>query len=132
MFIELTDLQPFAPDLDAARGNAMIADAEAMAIMAAPCLEMASLTVRQAQAVKAVLRAAVLRWHERGTGAKTTVQQTAGPFSQTEGFDTRTLERQSGLFWPDEIASLQRVCEAVDSDSRVTEAFTITPAYDGG
>jgi hypothetical protein len=54
--------------------------------------------------VRAILRGAVLRWNEAGSGALSA--QTAGPFGQT--IDTRQERR--GMFWPSEIVALQNLC----------------------
>lgn len=108
-FLTLDDLAPFAPSLDDAKAQAMIDDATAVALLTAPCLatedEDNPLTALQLAAVKAVLRGAILRWDEAGSGALSA--QTAGPFSQT--LDTRTQRR--GMFWPSEIEQLQNICK---------------------
>ena len=116
-FITPEDLAPFAT-IEAAKADAMIADAEAKAITAAPCLDDPDtpLSLRQLEAVKATLRRAILRWNEVGTGVVT--QQTAGPFGQSVD-TTRTAPR--GLFWPSEIAELQAICQTA-KDRRV---FTV-------
>lgn len=100
-FLSVEDLAPFAT-IDAARAEAMIEDAEAMALLAAPCI--ATIGFVHGAAVKAILRAAVLRWNDTGSGAAQTVQ--SGPFAQT--LDTRQ-ERRS-MFWPSEIVALQGLC----------------------
>lgn len=106
-FIEPIDLDPFA-DIDPAKAAAMIADAEAQAILAAPCLaDVDDLDANQVAAVRAVLRGAILRWNDAGSGAYQ--QQTAGPFSVM--MDTRQTRRS--LFWPSEIEQLQSICTAV-------------------
>ena len=55
-------------------------------------------------AVRAILRGAVIRWNDSGSGALQA--QTAGPFGQTH--DTRQERR--GMFWPSEIVPLQSFC----------------------
>ena len=100
-FLETIDLAPFATIADD-KAQAMIADAEAMAVLAAPCIT--AVGFAHADAVKAILRGAVLRWNESGTGALQA--QTAGPFGQT--LDTRQERR--GMFWPSEIVQLQNLC----------------------
>ena len=100
-FLYITDLEPFAT-IDPAKAQAMIDDAEAMAVLAAPCITAPGFLY--SGAVRAVLRGAVLRWNEAGTGALQS--QTAGPFGQT--LDTRQERR--GMFWPSEIAQLQSFC----------------------
>jgi hypothetical protein len=100
-FLTVADLVPFA-EIDSAKAEAMIDDAEAMALLAAPCI--AEEGFAYGTAVKAILRGAVLRWNEAGTGALQS--QNAGPFGQT--LDTRQQRR--GMFWPSEITSLQSLC----------------------
>jgi hypothetical protein len=115
-FLEVADLTAFT-DITAVKAQSMIDDASAMAVLAAPCLS-TELTDQQKAAVKAILRRVILRWADAGSGA--VVQQQAGPFGQT-------VDRPSprGLFWPSEIADLQRVCEA----SAGQTAFSVRPAY---
>lgn len=100
-FLDVEDLAPFAT-IDEAKALAMIEDAEAMALLAAPCI--AAEGFAYGTAVKAILRAAVLRWNDSGSGAMQTQQ--AGPFAAT--LDTRQDRR--GMFWPSEIVSLQSLC----------------------
>lgn len=100
-FLTVADLAPFA-SIDSAKAEAMIEDAEAMAVLAAPCITAEDFAY--AGAVKAILRGAVLRWNDSGSGALQA--QTAGPFGQT--LDTRQERR--GMFWPSEIVALQSFC----------------------
>lgn len=100
------DLVTFAPDLDPAKASEMIEDAMALAERIAPCIVTEDFAY--AKAAKAILRGAILRWHEAGTGA--TVQQSAGPFSQS--IDTKQQRR--GMFWPAEIEQLQDLCKGVE------------------
>lgn len=100
-FLNVTDLAPFAT-IEVSKAEAMIEDAEAMALLAAPCI--AAVDFAYTSAVKAILRGAVLRWNDAGSGALQA--QTAGPFGQT--LDTRQERR--GMFWPSEIVSLQSLC----------------------
>lgn len=104
-FIDTSDLAPFAT-IDQAKAEAMIDDAEARATLVAPCIlsgEFQADTGKMA-AVKAILRAALLRWNDSGSGALT--QQTAGPFNQS--IDTR--QGRKAMFWPSEIEDLQGLC----------------------
>lgn len=114
-FIELADLAPFA-EIDSVKAMAMIDDATATAVLAAPCLADDDLTPQQIAAVRAVLRGAILRWNDAGSGAVT--QQSAGPFAQT--LDTRT--QRKSMFWPAEIEQLQNICKGTTDD---TGAFSI-------
>lgn len=108
-FLTADDLAAFA-SIDDEKAEQMIADATALAIRAAPCLgdEDTELTDNQVAAVKALLRAAILRWDTAGTGALQS--ETIGGFSQA--FDTRQTRR--GMFWPSEITDLQGICVTGD------------------
>lgn len=110
-FLDVTDLAPFA-NVDTAKAEAMIDDAEAMALLAAPCISAAGFT--HGAAVKAILRGAVLRWNDAGSGALQS--QTAGPFGQT--LDTRQERR--GMFWPSEIVALQGLCAGAEGGAYTT------------
>lgn len=80
------------------------------------------LTVPQSMALKAILRGAILRWNDAGSGAKSS--QSAGPFSET--IDTTVSRR--GMFWPSEITNLQSIC----SDGLSGKAFSIdTVSFSG-
>lgn len=100
-FLSTDDLTPFA-DIPVDKAAAMIEDAEAMALLAAPCI--GSVGFAYGAAVKAILRGAVIRWNDAGSGALQAQQ--AGPFGQT--LDTRQERR--GMFWPSEITALQSLC----------------------
>lgn len=103
--IEPTDLEPFAT-IETAKAEAMIEDALAVANQVAPCLFEADLDEKKAAAAKAVLRRAILRWNDSGTGAAQSM--TALGFSQT--LDTRQ-QTSRGLFWPSEVTELQDICK---------------------
>jgi hypothetical protein len=96
------DLAPFA-SIAVDKAQAMIDDALAMAALVAPCINDADFAFNDA--AKAIIRGAVLRWNDAGTGVLQ--QQGAGPFQQT--IDTRQTRRQ--LFWPSEIEQLRKLCE---------------------
>lgn len=99
------DLAPFAT-IDAAKAQAMIDDALALAARVAPCITQS--TFEHDAAAKAILRGAVLRWNDAGTGAFQSQQ--IGPFG--ESYDTRQQRR--GMFWPSEIEQLQELCRDGD------------------
>lgn len=113
-FIDPADLEPFAT-IAPAKAAAMVDDAEGMAVLTAPCLPdllvvpdgetPADLARRTAKlsALKGILRAAILRWQEAGTGTVQT--EIAGPFSKTTQYQGRR-----GMFWPSEIEQLQSLC----------------------
>lgn len=117
MAVSLTidDLTPFAPTIDEGRAQAMIEDALALAAIVAPCTLEDTFT--HTAAARAIIRGAILRWNDAGSGAITS--QTVGPFSQT--VDTSQVRR--GMFWPSEIKQLQELCGK--SESR---AFAIDTA----
>lgn len=105
VFLVPADLAPFAT-IDEAKAQAMIDDAEAMAVLAAPCIT--AVGFANGDAVKAILRGAVLRWNDAGSGA--VQSQNVGPFGQT--LDTRQERR--GMFWPSEIVALQSLCAGAE------------------
>lgn len=117
--LTVDDLLPFAPDIDREKAEVMIEDALALAVAAAPCLDDPGF--ENAGAAKAIIRGAILRWNEAGTGAVT--QLSAGSFQQT--IDNRSERKR--MFWPSEITDLQRLC----GDRRVGGAFTIDPTPPG-
>jgi len=100
-FLSVDDLAPFAT-IEATKAEAMIEDAEAMAVLAAPCITADTFT--NTTAVKAILRGAILRWNEAGTGALSTQQ--AGPY----GMSLDTRQERRGMFWPSELTQLQGLC----------------------
>lgn len=119
------DLAPFA-DIDPVKAQEMIDDALAMAVLVAPCLAPDSGTVlseMQSKTVKAILRRAIVRWNEVGTGVVS--QQTSGPFSQTT--DT-TRSGSKSLFWPSEVNDLQAVCRAAGAAPDRGGAYAIDTA----
>ena len=120
MFLTIADLEPFA-EIAAAKAQAMIEDAEAQAVLIAPCLTDPALDAGKVAAVKSILRAAVLRWNEAGTGAVQT--QASGPFSLTTQYQARR-----GMFWPTEISDLQSICKT----SSTGKAFSVDVAPAAG
>lgn len=122
VLITPADLAPFAT-IDSAKAGAMIADVMASAVRVAPCLRDETLTDDLAAAAKAILRGALLRWNDQGSGATTTV--TTGAFSAT----TQAAERR-GLLWPSEVTDLQDVCRqhSPDNGERVARAYAIDTA----
>lgn len=102
------DLTAFAK-VEPAKAQAMCDDAIAMAEVVAPCLAgQDDLDDAKARAAKAILRGAILRWHEAGAGAATT--KTAGIYGQT--VDTR--QPRKAMFFPSEIEQLRKLCRSDD------------------
>lgn len=118
--ITVDDLRPFAPGIDEAKALAMIEDALALAARVAPCI--LTDAFEHDGAAKAILRGAILRWNDTGTGAVT--QQAAGPFSQT--IDTR--QDRKSLFWPSEIKQLQELCGSESSEAFAIDTVSAMPA----
>lgn len=109
------DLAPFAT-IDPVKAQAMIDDALALASRVAPCINDADFAYPDA--AKAIIRGAVLRWNEAGSGAAQSVQ--SGPFATT--MDTRTQRR--GMFWPSEIADLAGLCSDSTAGGKAFEIDT--------
>lgn len=126
MAVTLThdDLTPWLPNLDQGLAAAMIADALALAARHAPCILGDTLDDSDAAAAKAVIRGAILRWHDSGNGAY--VQQQAGQYQMT----TDNRQTRKSLFFPSEINELQAIC----GTQRAGSAFTIdtTPVVEDG
>lgn len=115
--LSTADLAPFA-DIEPAKAQAMIEDAVAQAALVAPCITDDDFAYEAA--AKAVIRGAILRWNEAGSGAVS--QYTAGPYGQV--LDTRQPRR--ALFWPTEIEALQKMCR--DSTDSGAWSYDTTPA----
>jgi hypothetical protein len=121
--VTTSDLEPFA-SIDPAKAQAMIDDALALAARVAPCIN--DVDFAYPEAAKAIIRGAVLRWHEAGTGALQA--QTAGPFGQS--VDTRQQRR--GMFWPSEITDLANLCASSTAAGRAYEVDTIPAGASDG
>src|SRR5690625_2129367 len=102
------DLEAIA-DIERDKALEIIADVEAMAAMAASCINDPEFREDETlvAAAKAIVRQAALRRNEAGSGALSQVG--AGSFQQS--VDTRTPTR--GLLWPSAIAQLRDVCGQV-------------------
>lgn len=115
-FLTPDDLVPFRPDLDRDQAEALISDATAWAQVVAPCI--ADADFPYSAAVKAILRGAIVRWLDAGSGGLSSRQQSAGSFQVTTSYDNRT--ERHGLFWPSEISALEDLCRVYGQ-----RAFTI-------
>jgi hypothetical protein len=100
------DLDPFAT-IDVVKAQAMIDDALALAAVFAPCILTDDFVFDAA--AKAIIRGAILRWNEAGSGAVQSV--TTGPFGMT----TDTKQPRRGMFWPSEIDQLRELCQGSES-----------------
>lgn len=123
LYLQPGDITPLV-DVDPGRLAILIDDAETSATMpkVAPALaEPDLLTAAQRAQVKTILRRAVVREAEAGTGAKT--QEVAGPYSYT--VDTRTANRTSCLTEEEEDA-----LRSIVGISKSTQVFSldVTPS----
>ncbi|PND58124.1 hypothetical protein CRM90_09030 [Mycobacterium sp. ENV421] len=107
LVITPADLDPFAT-IEEAKAVQMIEDALGMAELYAPCINSPEFAHRRA--AKAIIRGAILRWHEAGNGAATT--KSAGIYGQT--VDTR--QPRKAMFYPSEIDQLKQLCRSDDED----------------
>lgn len=125
--IQFSDLQKFDAELDQAQAEDMIATAWARAQRIAPCLkeEAPELDSSDIEIVKDVLRSAILRWSERGSGA--VVQRTAGEYGET----LAKADDSGNLFRPNEIRDLQSVCGNARKRGRASTISTIPTGYYG-
>jgi hypothetical protein len=116
--IQPADLAPFAT-IDAAKAVEMIEDALGMAELVAPCITKPGFAHRRA--AKAILRGAILRWHEAGSGAAVT--KNAGIYGQT--VDTR--QPRKAMFFPSELDQLRKLCRT-DDDNGGAFAIDLIPS----
>lgn len=115
-FLEPSDF----PGIDDA--ETLIDDAESLAILSAPCLAggMTALQPFQYKAARAIMRGAVLRWNDAGTGA--VESQSAGPFSMST-----TTQARRNSYWPSEKSDLKEICRNPNSG----KAFSIDTLASG-
>lgn len=123
--ITVADLQIFNPELDPDMAEILIRDGMALARRVAPCLDDEAFPF--ADAAAAIIRGAILRWADSGSGALASDSKTAGPFSQTTTYDTRQQRRT--LFYPSEITELQKLC--MDANSGGAFAIDTAPRNAG-
>lgn len=118
------DLLKFSDDLDSDAAADMIRTAWARALRLAPCLKEPDFEDPEGlEVLKDVLRTAILRWHDRGSGA--VVQRTAGEYGET-------LRSDGGaLFLPQEIRDLQSLCKDYRKRGRASTLSTL-PSSGGG
>lgn len=109
--IVVTDLPQSVKDAFEADELAGIVDGlNAKAERVAPCLTDTGPAPSEGQLAEAklILLGTLKRWAEAGAGALTQRTQTAGPFNQSESYDTR--QRTGYNLWPSEISDLQGLC----------------------
>lgn len=118
VFLSIDDLTPFAPGIDETKAEAMIADAMAMAQLVAPCIVEDDFPDALEAAAKAIIRGAILRWNDSGSGASASL--TALGFAQT--IDNRIPRRT--MYWPTEIEQLQKLCMDAEDAAEETKAWS--------
>ena len=104
--VSVDEVLLFNPELDRQAVTILARDGLAMARRVAPCIDDESFP--HVDAAKAIIRSAVLRWAESGSGGVSSEQNTAGPFSHTVSFDNRSTRRS--LFYLLEIKELEGLC----------------------
>lgn len=116
------DIKVFDPNVEEDIANAMITSVWARAVKVAPCLKVDGTLddPDDAEVVKAVLRAVIMRWLDTGSGAVT--QRAA------DGYQETLRDHGGGLFRPEEIKDLQAFCAGTQSQA----AQTIRTDYENG
>ena len=104
--IDPAEVVAFNRELDPAIVEILIRDGLAMARRVAPCVDDDDFAYTDAAV--AIIRGAVLRWAESGSGGVTSESNTAGPFSFNQSFDNRVTRRS--LFFPSELRELEALC----------------------
>lgn len=103
----------------------MVDDAFAAATAAAPCLNPLNLSEGQRAAARGIMRRALMRWKDAGSGARTTVSDSRGPLSHSETIDTRPQFSSGGIFWRSEKAELRSICQASGSTPRAAMGWSL-------
>lgn len=114
------ELQVFEPELAEDMADAMITSVWARCTKVAPCLKEMEWSETESdeeyentQLVKTIVRAAVLRWSDSGSGIVT--QRIAGDYQET-----LSGVSGGGLLRPDEIRDLQQLCATSSTQAAVT------------
>lgn len=100
-----------------------IADVVARAKVVAPCIEDEAFP--HGDAVKAILRTAIIRRVQYGDGEVTTEQVTNGPFAASQTVDTRRYD--PGFLTHREERDLRAMCAEFNGLGRRRRAFTVLP-----
>lgn len=101
--LTVEELWKLNPGIDETRAEAMIADAIALAAVDAPCILRNDF--EYADAAKVIIKGAILRWYDQGSGAMSSMS--ADVFSAS--YDTRNPRSATG-FWKSEKKALARLC----------------------
>lgn len=117
------DLKNFATIAEA-KAKDMIDDAIGTAFIHAPCILSETFDPQKRKAAKAIVRLALLRWNEAGTGAVTTQSS----LSYSQAIDTRQTRKV--MFFPSELDALRRLCRD-DNDTGGAFAVDLLPQRTG-
>lgn len=121
--IEWSEVAPLVPNVSEDKGKILLEDVMARAIGLVP--ELANqLTDHQLAVAKAVIRKAVARWADSGTGGVVTKSQTAGPYQTSETYEGRG---DRPLFYDSEIAELKAIFSPGDALAKKSKAFSVAP-----
>lgn len=123
--IDKSEVLAFNSELDETIVDILIRDGLAMARRVAPCIDDDDFEF--ADAATAIIRQAVLRWAESGSGGISSESETAGPFAYQVSFDNRQNRRS--LFFPSEIRELEALCRS--SGGRAFSVDTIPTSAPG-
>lgn len=125
-YVTAADIEDVRPDVDLAVAAIFATSANAQAIVAAPGIGEAAFLANEAamEALKSILRGAVLRWIDQAAGnaAATTHTRQAGPLAETMSVDTRQPGGQ-GTLWPSEE---DRIRKLVTGGAVSRRAFSIS------
>lgn len=124
-YITVADITALRPNSDG-RIAAFVTSANALAIMAAPGIASPEFIANEVamEALRAILRSAVIRWDDMANGATNISSHTyqAGPLSETQTTDNR--QRGGFYLWPSEEALIRGLLGPSGSG----RAFTIATA----
>ena len=120
--IEWEEVAPLVPNVTEAKGRILLEDVMARAKNLVPELE-DKLTESQNSVAKAIIRKAVARWADSGSGGVTTKSQTAGPYQTSETYEGRG---DRPLFYDSEIAELRAIF-TLDDVTPKSKAFSVAP-----
>lgn len=121
--LEWDEVRPLVPNVSDERGQILVEDVLARAVGLVPALG-DKLTDAQIAVAKAVIRKAVARWADSGSGGVTTKSQTAGPFQTSETFEARG---DRPLFYDSEIDELRNLFRVEGEDIKKGKAYSLDP-----
>lgn len=121
--IEWEEVAPLVPNVTEAKGRILLEDVMARAKNLVPELE-DKLTESQNSVAKAVIRKAVARWADSGSGGVITKSQTTGPYQASETYEGRG---DRPLLYDSEIAELKAIFSPEDALPKKRKAFSVSP-----